>query len=65
MNTFQLPQPGQRNAAEIRESCDFANAIAAHRDRVAAFRQARFLDNIGEPIGRIKAADAKRYGIPF
>lgn len=65
MNTFQLPQPGQRNAAEIRESCDCANAIAAHRDRVAAFRQARFLDNIGEPIGGIKSTDRHLYGIPF
>jgi len=35
MNTFQLPQPGQRNAEEIRESCNFANVMAVHRDRVA------------------------------
>jgi len=59
MNTFQLPQPGQRNAAEIRESCDFANAIAAHRDRVAEAERTK------KPLEGIKAADAKQHGIPF
>lgn len=59
MNTFQLPQPGQRNAAEIRESCDFTNAIAAHRDRVAES------ERTGKPLEGIKAADRHLYDIPF
>jgi len=59
MNTFQLPQPGQRNVEEIRESCDFANVMAVHRARVAEAERTK------KPIEGIKAADAKRHGIPF
>jgi hypothetical protein len=40
-------------------------ALMDYRDRVAALTLARFLDNIGEPIARITAADAAKYGIPF
>jgi hypothetical protein len=39
--------------------------LLPHRERVAAFTKARFLDNVGEPIAGIKAADAAKYGIPF
>jgi len=59
INTFQLPQPGQRNADEIRESCDFANVMAVHRARVAEAERTK------KPIKGIKAADAAKYGIPF
>jgi hypothetical protein len=54
-----------RDPVTVREGQDFMLKLLPYRERVAAFTKARFLDNVGEPIAGIKAADATKYGIPF
>ena len=41
------------------------NAIAAHRERVAELRRARFLDNLTEYCGRMTREEAELWKIPF